>query len=163
MAHPVVVFDVRRGRLLIGEREELATLLEVEPEMAPDEGTKPAHPRQAAQPSDASPGSATNGNRISVRDFARRFAHRKLYERIAILLYYAHRMEDRSTLTSRDLRDWFGLCGFKTPVRMDKALDNVMRQRRIVERTGPGQWTLTTAGESVALDLLESADANGNS
>ena len=102
-----------------------------------------------------------NGDRTSVREFARRFAHRKLYERIAILLYYAHKFERRSTLTSSEIRDWFGLCGFKTPVRMDKALDNLMRQRRMVERTGPGQWMLTAAGENVALDLLESAAPNG--
>jgi hypothetical protein len=103
-----------------------------------------------------------DGNRTSVRDFARRFVNRKLYERIAILFYYAHRTENRSTLTSRDVSDWFGLCGFKVPARMDKALDNMMRQRHIVERTGPGQWALTATGESVALDLLETSVASNS-
>jgi len=155
MGDPLVAFDLRRGRIFVGGGEELAKLLKLSPEA---EGQL-ARPGQLAQAGD---GSATNGYRTSVREFARRFAHRKLYERIAILLYYAHRIEDRSTLTPRDLNDWFGLCGFKTPTRMDKALDSLMRQRRIVERTGPGQWTLTAAGESVALDLLESAAANGS-
>jgi hypothetical protein len=85
-----------------------------------------------------------------------------LYERLAILFHYAREIEGRLTLTSRELTDWFGLCGFKAPARMDKALDNLKRQHHIVERTGPGQWALTAAGENVALDLLEPQPAAAN-
>jgi len=156
MAGRLVVFDVRRGRLFIGNGEELIKLIDA------DGGSRTA-PAQPANGGDSSTNTTRiNGHRTSVRDFARRFVSRKLYERIAILFYYAHRIDGRSTLTSRDLSDWFGLCGFKIPVRMDKALDNMMRQRHIVERTGPGQWSLTATGESVALDLLEPVATNGN-
>ena len=152
MAGRLIAVDVRRGRLFIGDGEQLAQLMGVNGD------SRTRLPSQSEQGGDVSTNAASpNGNRTSVRDFARRFVNRKLYERIAILFYYAHRTENRSTLTSRDLSDWFGLCGFKIPVRMDKALDNMMRQRHIVERTGPGQWALTATGESVALDLLETS------
>lgn len=151
MGEPLITFDLRRRRIFVGDGEELAKLLKLssgagEVESAPsnDELTAPA-------------GGHANGHGASIRDFARRFARRKLYERIAILMHYARRNDNRSTVTVRELSDWFGLCGFKTPARMDKALDNLMRQRRMVERTGPGQWSLTSAGESVALDVLEAS------
>jgi hypothetical protein len=164
MAGRLVAFDVRRGRIFIGSAEELAKVLTVAPGTGVNGKNRAAPPGHPAQGNDVSTTTVhPNGHRTSVRDFARRFANRKLYERIAILLYYTHRVEGRSTLTSKDLSDWFGLCGFKIPARMDKALDNLMRQRHIVERTGPGQWALTAAGESVALDLLESGAANGSS
>jgi hypothetical protein len=162
MASRLVAFDVRRGRIFIGGAEELTKVLNFAPAIGVDGRSQAALPGQPAQRSEVSTTTVhPNGHRTSVRDFARRFASRKLYERIAILLYYTHRVEGRSTLTSKDLSDWFGLCGFKIPARMDKALDNVMRQRHMVERTGPGQWALTAAGESVALDLLEAGAANG--
>ena len=160
MAGALIAFDLRLGQIFVGDGEQLGRLLRPVPPVGPDAGSVGVHQGQPAQSGEASTTTLNpNGHRTSVRDFARRFVHRKLYERIAILLYYAHRIEARSTLTSRDLSDWFGLCGFKIPVRMDKALDNVMRQRRIAERRGPGQWALTASGESVALDLLEPTSA----
>jgi hypothetical protein len=157
MGNPLITFDLRRGRVFVGDGEDLAKLFKLAP-IGLDEA-KPTvsnigfldGPTQDANPT---------GSGVSVREFARRFAHRKLFERIAVLLHYAHRIEGRGTLTSRELSDWFGLCGFKTPVRMDKALDNLMRQRHMVQRAGPGLWALTAAGESVALDLLEATDSD---
>lgn len=153
MAEPLITFDLRRGRIFVGDVEELAKLLRVT-------SAEQATPTLSLSPGAASAGVLTDGNPLPLREFARPFAHRKLYERIALLLHYA-RSSGHSSITPKELSDWFGLCGFKTPVRMDKALDNVMRQRRLVERTGPGQWGLTAAGESVALDLLESS-VNGD-
>ena len=156
MREPLVAVDLRRGRILVGDGEELAKLLAP----SPNEGTSGASSDQHA-PGENSGASNSNGHRKSVRDFARSFAHRKLYERVALLFYYAHHIEGRSTLTTRDLSDWFGLCGYRVPTRMDKSLDNLMRLRHIVERTGPKQWSITASGESVALDLLEPATPNG--
>jgi hypothetical protein len=152
MGVPVVTFDLQRGRIFVGDEEQLAKLFNLLPTSA-DEGKSPASSGQGALSSDGSTLGSPNGHRTSVRNFARGFANRKLYERVAILFHYAREIEGRFTLTSRELTDWFGLCGFKAPARMDKALDNLKR----VERTGPGQWALTAAGESVALDLLEPA------
>src|SRR5438552_2991106 len=116
MAHRLVAFDVQRGRIYIGDGEELAKLMSV------NGGNRAALPSRPAQGGDVSTSTAhPNGTRTSVRDFARRFANRRLYERIAILSYYAHRIEGRSALTSRDLSDWFGLCGFKVRVRIAKS------------------------------------------
>jgi hypothetical protein len=161
MRDPLVTLDVRSGRIFVGDAEELAKLLKLGPATASERGSSTASGQGAPSVEDLTTVSNSNGKRTTVREFARPFAQRKLYERIAILFHYAHRVEGRSSLTSRDLSDWFGLCGFKTPVRMDKALDNLKRQRRMVERTGPGQWALTAAGESIALDVLEPATADG--
>lgn len=159
MAAVLIAFDLRRGQILVGDVEQLGKLLSPG---APAGSGSSLEIQQSlpGQPGDASTsGPDPNGHRTSVREFARRFVHRRVYERIAILKYYGHWSEGRATVTTRELSDWFGLCGFKTPTRMDKALDNVMRQRHIVERRGVGQWALTAAGESVALDLLESTKA----
>jgi hypothetical protein len=159
MGVPVVSFDLQRGRIFVGE-EQLAKLFKLLP-AASDDGKSATSSGQGAAPSERLTLSNSNGRRTSVRNLARGFANRKLYEKVAILFHYAREIEGRSTLTSRDLSDWFGLCGFKVPARMDKALDNLKRQRHIVERTGQAEWKLTAAGENVALDLLEPA-SNGS-
>jgi len=164
MAEPLVTFDLRHGRIVIGGNgDELAKLFKL---AQPTGSEKDETTNSASQSSPTDKASTTidtsNGQKSSVRRFARRFSHRKLYERVVILLYYATRVEGRTNATTRELHDWFGLCGFKTPTRMDKALENVKQRGRFVERTGPGQWTLTTAGENVALEILESPEANGS-
>ena len=160
MGVPVVSFDLQRGRIFVGDEEQLAKLFKLLP-AASDDGKSATSSGQGALPSEGSTLSNSNGHRTSVRNLARGFANRKLYEKVAILFHYAREIEGRFTLTSRDLSDWFGLCGFKVPARMDKALDNLKRQHHIVERTGQGEWELTAAGENVALDLLEPA-SNGS-
>ncbi len=83
MGDPLVTFDLRRGRIFIGSGEELAKLFKLAPEMGTDAGKLAASSGQAAVSSEGSTAVAnSNGYRTSVRDFARRFAHRKLYERI---------------------------------------------------------------------------------
>ena len=156
MGVPLVSFDLQRGRIFVGDEEQLAKLFKLLP-TGSDEGKSATSSGQGALSSERSNLSNSNEDRMSVRNFARGFANRKLYERVAILFHYAREIEGRFTLTSRDLSDWFGLCGFKMPARMDKALDNLKRQHHIVERTGQGQWALTAAGQNVALDLLEPA------
>ena len=156
MGVPVVTFDLQRGRIFVGDEEQLVKLFKLLPAPS-DEGKSPVASGQRVMSTEGSTRSASNEYRTSVRNFARGFANRKLYERVAILFHYAREIEGRFTLTSRDLSDWFGLCGFKVPARMDKALDNLKRQHHIVERTGQGQWALTATGENVALDLLEPA------
>ena len=154
MGVPVVTFDLQRGRIFVGEEEQLAKLFKLLPTQA-DEGKSVASSGQGALSSEGSSLNSPNGHRTSVRNFARGFGNRKLYELVALLFHYAREIEGRSTLTSRDLSEWFGLCGFEVPVRMDKTLDNLKRQRHIVERTGPHEWALTPTGENIALDLLE--------
>lgn len=154
MGVPVVTFDLQQGRIFVGEEEQLAKLFKLLPTEA-DEGKPAASTGQGPLSSEGSSLNSSNGHRTSVRNFARGFANRKLYERVALLFHYARENEGRSTLTSTDLRDWFGLCGFEVPVRMDKTLDNLKRQRHIVERTGPHEWELTATGENIALDILE--------
>jgi hypothetical protein len=160
MGVPVVSFDLQRGRIFVGDEEQLAKLFKLLP-AASDDGKSATSSGQGALSSERSTLSNSNGHRTSIRNLARGFANRKLYEKVAILFHYAREIEGRFTLTSRDLSDWFGLCGFKLPARMDKALDNLKRQHHIVERTGQGEWELTAAGENVALDLLEPA-SNGS-
>jgi hypothetical protein len=155
MGVPVVTFDLQRGRIFVGEEEQLAKLFKLLPTTQADDSKSAASSGPGALSSEGSSRSRPNGHRTSVRNFARGFANRKLYERVALLFHYAREIEGRSTLTSMDLRDWFGLCGFEVPVRMDKTLDNLKRQRHIVERTGPHEWALTATGENIALDLLE--------
>jgi hypothetical protein len=152
MGVPVVSFDLQHGRIFVGDEEQLAKLFKLLP-AASDEGKSATS--SGAMSSERSTLSNSNGHRTSVRNLARGFANRKLYEKVAVLFHYAREIEGRFTLTSRDLSDWFGLCGFKVPARMDKALDNLKRQHHIVQRTGQGEWELTAAGENVALDLLE--------
>jgi hypothetical protein len=43
-----------------------------------------------------------------------------------------------------------------------RPLENVKHRGRFIERTGPRQWALTTAGENVALEILESSKENGD-
>jgi hypothetical protein len=160
MGVPVVSFDLQSGRIFVGDEEQLAKLFKLLP-AASDDGKSATSSGQATLSSQRSTLSNSNGHRTSVRNLSRGFANRKLYEKVAILFHYAREIEGRFTLTSRDLSDWFGLCGFKAPARMDKALDNVKRLHHIVERTGQGEWELTAAGENVALDLLETA-SNGS-
>jgi hypothetical protein len=163
MAEPLVTFDFRQGRILIGGNgEELAKLFHQLSQTANTQASETT--KLFGQPADqaSATNGATNGQRSAVRDFARRFSRRKLYERVVILIYYANRIERRSNVTTRELHDWFGLCGFKTPTRMDKALENVKHRGRFIERTGPRQWALTTAGENVALEILESSKENGD-
>ena len=150
----MITFDLQRGRIFVGEEEQLARLLKLFRTQS-DEGGSAVSSAQGALSSERTSLNSPNGPRTSVRNFARGFANRKLYERVALLFHYAREIEGRSTLTSRDLSDWFGLCGFEVPVRMDKTLDNLKRQRHIVERTGPHEWALTATGENIALDLLE--------
>src|SRR6266568_4846899 len=121
MGARVVAFDLLQGRLFVGGVEDLAKLLKPSPTIS-EGGNWGASIDQGISGAPALDVTNLNGERKSVRAFARGFADRKLYERIAVLLHYAHRIEHRATLTARDLRDWFGLCGFKLPVRMDKAM-----------------------------------------
>jgi hypothetical protein len=163
MADPLVTIDLNQGRIIIGGNGEELVRLFTSNQPAGSEGANPAAPaHQQPLPTGLDHAVPQNGNRASVRDFAKRFAHRKLYERIVVLLYYANRVDGRSSLTTKELRDWFGLCGFETPTRMDKALDNMRYLRHLIERTGPGDWSLNTAGENVALEVLESPEANGS-
>lgn len=164
-----VTFDLRRGTILVeGPADDLTKLFDAVRAAAPalkqisivtnDAITPPDVPPhdRVDQPQNQSPNQ--NHRPPAMREFARRFPFENTYQRIAVLAYYAAKYDRKASFSVKEMNDWFGLCGFKKPTQMPVALSDAKRKYGYVESKGRDQWTITTGGENLVLELTE---ANG--
>lgn len=93
--------------------------------------------------------------KLSIREFAKSLPLSNTYERIAAIAYHAIKTDHKPYFSVKQMDDWFGLCGFKKPKMMAVALSDAKRKYEYVENKGRDQWTITTGGENVIIDLLE--------
>jgi hypothetical protein len=94
----LVTFDLRRRRIIVeGAGERLVKLFEAATAAIARQRPEGKIPRDAENQQVTELGSEESGQdrRPSVREFARRFACRNIYERITVLVYYAVRIEGR--------------------------------------------------------------------
>ena len=81
-----------------------------------------------------------------------------LYDRIAVLAYYATRKEGRTSFTPSELTQWFSICTFDMPKKhMSIYLFDAKRKTRYVDSKSRGQWTLAPDGENRVNRLIEAA------
>jgi hypothetical protein len=165
MSDARVTFDLRRGTILVeGPADDLTKLFDAVRAAAPtlkqinivtnDAATStdvPVHER-AEQPS-------ANHRPPAMRDYARRLPLENTSQRIAVLAYYAAKYDRKPSFTVKEMNDWFGLCGFKKPTQMPVALSDAKRKYGYVESKGRDQWTITTGGENLVLELTETNGA----
>lgn len=166
MSDARVTFDLRRGTILVeGPADDLTKLFDAVRAAAPtlkqisivtnDAVTPvevPAHDRIEQAPSQ-------NQRPPAMRDFARRFQFENTSQRIAVLAYYAAKYDRKPSFSVKEMNDWFGLCGFKKPTQMPVALSDAKRKYGYVESKGRDQWTITTGGENLVLELTETNGA----
>jgi hypothetical protein len=91
----------------------------------------------------------------TLRDFVRALPLSSISEKIAGIAYYAIKIEGRQSFSSREMGDWFGLCGFQKPSVMSVAFSDAKRKYRFIDSKGRDQWTVTTDGENKILEKLE--------
>jgi hypothetical protein len=165
MSDARVTFDLRRGTILVeGPADDLTKLFDAVRAAAPtlkqisivtNDSLAPAEvPAERIEQS-----SPQNHRPPAMRDFARRFPFENTSQRIAVLAYYAAKYDRKPSFSVKEMNDWFGLCGFKKPTQMPVALSDAKRKYGYVESKGRDQWTITTGGENLVLELTESNGA----
>jgi hypothetical protein len=161
MSDARVTFDFRRGTILVeGPADDLTKLFDAVRAAAPTlkqinivtndtVGSvdvpmhEPVEPRTSSQ------------RPPSMRDFARRFPFENIPQRIAVLAYYSAKYDQRPSFSVKEMSDWFGLCGFKKPTQMPVAMSDAKRKYGYVESKGRDQWTISTGGENLVLEMTE--------
>lgn len=164
MSDARVTFDLREGKILVeGPADDLTKLFDAVRAAAPALKQINIVTNDAVPSSDVKvnervdhPANLNQNHRPpAMRDFARRFSFENSYQRIAVLAYYAAKYDRQQSFSVKEMNDWFGLCGFKKPTQMPVALSDAKRKYGYVDSRGRDQWTVTTAGENLVLELSE--------
>ena len=78
------------------------------------------------------------------------------YQRIAAIAYHAIKVDMKNSFSVHEMENWFSLCGFKKPGLMRIAMYDAKRKYGYVESKGKDQWTISTGGENLVMEKLES-------
>lgn len=155
-----LTFDLHAGRIVIeGAEVELIKILQEAKSIAPHFKDINIH-GEAASADDARGGVTPSGRKTTVREFAKGLPVNNFYERIAAIAYHAIKLEGRASFAPKEMSDWFGLCGFQKPSNMRMAFNDAKRKYGYIDRKGHGQWTITTGGENIILEMLERKGGN---
>lgn len=100
-------------------------------------------------------GQLNQPRQVALRDFVKKLPLSNSYEKIAAIGYHAIKIENKTYFTVKELNDWFSLCGFQKPSQMAVALSDAKRKYGYVASKGRDQWTITTGGENLILEMLE--------
>jgi len=158
-----VTFDLRAGRISIeGTDKEVIKILREAKAVAPHFKHITIGPETTSQPNNRSedldlPGGGGSGRNQepAIREFGRSLPVNTHYERIAALAYHAIKIDRRASFSPKEMEDWFGLCGFKKPGNMRVALADAKHKYDYVTNKGRGQWTITTGGENLIIEMRE--------
>ncbi|MBI4598127.1 MAG: hypothetical protein HY737_07005 [Candidatus Omnitrophica bacterium] len=155
-----ITFDLRDGQIVIeGAEKELIEILQVAKTVAPHFKDVNIH-GEVASTEEARGITSPSGRKTTVREFAKELPVSTFYERIAAIAYHAIKHERRASFSPKEMEDWFGLCGFKKPSNMRVAFNDAKRKYGYIERKGHGQWTISTGGENIILEMLERKGGN---
>jgi len=157
-----VTFDFTLGKIVVeGEEGDLLKLAQEVKGLAPALSeiriiTQPIKTTEEVSSISATPHSPVTHTKTSnMRDFARSLPLSNVYEKIAGLAYYAIKIQGKPHFSCGEISDWFGLCGFPRPAKMPVALSDTRRYKEYVINKGRDQWTITTAGENLIIEMLE--------
>lgn len=151
-----ITFDLRAGKISIeGSDKEVLKLLQEAKSIAPHIEHINIGPAGSVSDSGSGTGSGSDDQKPAIREFARSLPVSTHYERIAALAYYAVKKEGRSTVSPKEMEDWFDLCGFKRPGNMRVALADAKHKYHYVDNKGRGQWTISTGGQNLIIGMTE--------
>lgn len=92
---------------------------------------------------------------LSLREFARAVAPQNNYERIVAIAAYKQRYENREAFSPKEMGDWFMQCGFERPSQMAVAIFDARRKYGFLDKSGHGQWKLSTGGQNLVIRRIE--------
>lgn len=156
-----LTFDFNKGQIIVeGSEGDLLKVAQEAKTLAPllkeiRVITQQSETQQEVKKEDRADTQFSSGRKPSVRDFAKNLPLSNTYERIAAIAYHAIKIDGKASFSVKELGDWFGLCGFKKPAIMSVALSDAKRKYGYVDSKGRDQWTISTGGENVIMEMLE--------
>lgn len=160
-----VVFDIQNGKIsLEGEREDIVRTLELAKEIAPYVSQIQITTKEIEDPlvnkSDFQKPNSVTKDLLpkSMRQFARSLPLANTAERLAVLAYFANKIEGKPSFAPKEMDAWFTMCGFQKPNQMSVALFDGKRKYGYLQNVSRGSWKISQKGEELIVAKIKGLD-----